>query len=56
MAPTLAYPLRLQRIYEDRLWDGQRLAKVLNTPLPGEEPIGQVWAVSAYDAPGGPRQ
>ena len=46
MKPALTYPLRLQPIYQYRLWGGRRLAEVLDAPLPGGEPIGEAWVLS----------
>jgi mannose-6-phosphate isomerase len=40
------YPLRLQPLYEYRVWGGRRLAKVLGSPLPGDGPIGEAWVLS----------
>jgi mannose-6-phosphate isomerase len=40
------YPLRLQPIYQYRLWGGRRLAEVLEAPLPSREPIGEAWVLS----------
>jgi mannose-6-phosphate isomerase len=43
------YPLRFEPIYQYRLWGGQRLRKLLSTPLPDEEPIGEAWLLSDRD-------
>jgi mannose-6-phosphate isomerase len=40
------YPLRFEPIYQYRLWGGRRLANLLSTPLPGDEPIGEAWLLS----------
>ena len=41
MANLPLYPLSFAPIYQYRLWGGRRLARWLETPLPGEEPIGK---------------
>jgi mannose-6-phosphate isomerase len=43
------YPLRLEPIYQYRLWGGRRLANLLSTPLPGDGPIGEAWILSDRD-------
>jgi len=40
------YPMRFEPIYQYRLWGGRRLAHLLSTPLPGNEPIGEAWVLS----------
>ena len=40
------YPLRLDPIYQYRLWGGRRLACLLSAPLPGDGPIGEAWVLS----------
>ena len=40
------YPLRFEPIYQYRPWGGRRLANLLSTPLPGDEPIGEAWILS----------
>jgi mannose-6-phosphate isomerase len=40
------YPLRFEPIYQYRLWGGRRLAALLSTPLPDDEPIGEAWVLS----------
>ena len=40
------YPLRLEPIYQYRLWGGRRLANLLSAPLPGDGPIGEAWILS----------
>lgn len=42
------YPLRLEPIYQYRLWGGRRLAEVLEAPLPSG-PIGESWVLSDRD-------
>jgi mannose-6-phosphate isomerase len=49
MNQTLLYPLRFEPIYQYRLWGGRRLADLLGTPLPGDGPIGEAWALSDRD-------
>jgi len=43
------YPLRLEPIYQYRLWGGRRLSGLLSAPLPGEGPIGEAWVLSDRD-------
>lgn len=43
------YPLRFEPIYQYRPWGGRRLANLLSTQLPGEEPIGEAWLLSDRD-------
>jgi mannose-6-phosphate isomerase len=43
------YPLRLEPIYQYRLWGGRRLAELLTPPLPGDGPIGEAWLLSDRD-------
>ena len=40
------YPLRLQPIYQYRLWGARHLADLLTVPLPGDGPIGEAWLLS----------
>jgi mannose-6-phosphate isomerase len=49
MSQTLLYPLRLEPIYQYRLWGGRRLANLLRAPLPGDGPIGEAWVLSDRD-------
>src|SRR5579862_7833786 len=49
MNQTPLYPLRFAPIYQYRLWGGRRLAKLLSTPLPGDDPIGEAWLLSDRD-------
>jgi len=46
MSQISLYPLRFEPIYQYRLWGGRRLAGLLSTPLPGDEPIGEAWILS----------
>jgi mannose-6-phosphate isomerase len=46
MDKTRLYPLRLEPIYQYRLWGGRRLASLLSVPLPGDGPIGEAWVLS----------
>ena len=41
-----AYPLRFEPIYQNRIWGGRRLAKILSAPLPGNCTIGEAWVLS----------
>ena len=43
------YPLRFEPIYQYRLWGGRRLANLLSTPLPADEPVGEAWVLSDRD-------
>ena len=49
MSQIALYPLRFEPIYEYRLWGGRRLADLLATPLPGNDPIGEAWVLSDRD-------
>lgn len=40
------YPLKFDPIYQYRLWGGRKLANLLSTPLPENEPIGEAWILS----------
>ena len=40
------YPLRMEPIYQYRIWGGRRLSEALNRPLPIEGPVGEAWALS----------
>ena len=46
MSEMPLYPLRLNPIYQYRLWGGRRLSGLLSAPLPGEGPIGEAWVLS----------
>jgi mannose-6-phosphate isomerase len=46
MSSIPLYPLRLEPIYQYRLWGGRRLASLLSAPLPGDGPIGEAWVLS----------
>ena len=46
MSQELLYPLRFEPIYQYRLWGGRRLADLLTAPLPGDDPVGEVWVLS----------
>jgi mannose-6-phosphate isomerase len=37
--------LRLQPLYQDRVWGGRALASALNRTLPPERPIGESWEI-----------
>lgn len=49
MNETPLYPLRFTPIYQYRLWGGRRLARLLSTLLPGDDPIGEAWLLSDRD-------
>ena len=40
------YPLRFKPIYQYRPWGGRRLAALLSTPLPANDPVGEAWLLS----------
>jgi mannose-6-phosphate isomerase len=46
MTDQALYPLRFEPIFQYRLWGGRRLGDFLNTPLPGDGPIGEAWILS----------
>jgi mannose-6-phosphate isomerase len=46
MGSITLYPLRLEPIYQYRLWGGRRLSELLSAPLPGDGPIGEAWVLS----------
>ena len=43
--PTL-YPLRLEPLFQYRLWGGRALGPFMGVLLPGDEPIGEAWVLS----------
>jgi mannose-6-phosphate isomerase len=43
------YPLQFAPIYQYRPWGGRRLANLLSAPLPGSDPVGEVWVLSDRD-------
>ena len=43
------YPMRLEPIYQYRLWGGRHLSGLLSAPLPSDEPIGEAWVLSDRD-------
>lgn len=43
------YPLLFEPIYQYRPWGGRQLSKLLKTPLPGGDPIGEAWLLSDRD-------
>jgi len=43
------YPLRLEPIYQYRLWGGRSLSGLLSVPLPSDGPIGEAWVLSDRD-------
>ena len=43
------YPLRFEPIYQYRVWGGRRLASLLSTRLPGDDPVGEAWLLSDRD-------
>lgn len=47
--PTSLYPLRLDPIFQYRLWGGRKLAKLSREGLPGDGPTGEAWILSDRD-------
>jgi mannose-6-phosphate isomerase class I len=45
MNHQILYPLRVDPIYQYRLWGGRSLADFMAVPLPGEGPIGEAWVL-----------
>ena len=43
------YPLRIEPIFQYRLWGGRKLEKYSREPLPGKEPVGEAWILSDRD-------
>jgi mannose-6-phosphate isomerase len=43
------YPLRFEPLYQYRPWGGRRLSRLLSSPLPGDELIGEAWLLSDRD-------
>jgi mannose-6-phosphate isomerase len=39
-------PVICAPIYKPKLWGGREMARLLNKPLPGEEPIGESWELA----------
>ena len=48
------YPLRLEPIYQYRLWGGRRLAELLTAPLPGNGRTEATEDIRADVSPGSP--
>jgi mannose-6-phosphate isomerase len=46
MSAETLYPLRFEPIFQYRLWGGRGLEAWMNTPLPGDGPIGEAWVLS----------
>jgi mannose-6-phosphate isomerase len=44
------YPLSFEPLFQYRPWGGRRLEAWMNTPLPGEGPVGEAWILSDRDA------
>lgn len=49
MSQIPLYPIRFEPIYQYRIWGGRNLADLLSAPLPGNDPIGEAWALSDRD-------
>jgi mannose-6-phosphate isomerase len=49
MREVALYPLRLDPIYQYRLWGGRRLGHLLSGPFPDDGPIGEAWLLSDRD-------
>ena len=43
------YPLKIEPIYQYRMWGGRRLANLLTAPIPGDGPVGEAWLLSDRD-------
>ena len=43
MAGMIAYPLKFQPIYKQRIWGGQKLCEVFGKEIPPGEKIGESW-------------
>jgi len=43
------YPMQFEPIYQYRIWGGRRLADLLTSPLPDDEPVGEAWILSDRD-------
>jgi mannose-6-phosphate isomerase len=43
------YPLKFEPIYQYRIWGGRRLATLLSSPLPANDPVGEAWILSDRD-------
>ena len=41
--------MRLEPIFQSRIWGGRRLSGLLTKPLPGDGPIGEAWLLSDRD-------
>ncbi len=46
----MLYPLKLNPLFKQRLWGGNRLARVLGLTVPPGPPTGELWAVSDHPA------
>ena len=49
MIEQALYPLRFDPIFQYRLWGGRSLEPFMQTPLPGDGPIGEAWILSDRD-------
>jgi mannose-6-phosphate isomerase len=49
MTPIPLYPLRFSPILEYRIWGGQHLSNLLDTPLGSDDCIGEAWMLSDRD-------
>ena len=49
MSTVPFYPLRFEPLFQYRLWGSRRLGRLLSSPLPGDEPIGEAWLLSDRD-------
>lgn len=43
------YPTRFEPIFQYRIWGGRNLTELLSAPLPGNDPVGEAWALSDRD-------
>ncbi len=46
MAGMIAYPLKFQPIYKQRIWGGQKLREVFDKEIPPGEKIGESWELA----------
>jgi mannose-6-phosphate isomerase len=46
MEPLQLYPLKFEPIYQYRIWGGRRFSKLMEKPLPKNDPIGEAWILS----------
>lgn len=42
------YPFKFKPVFQERIWGGRNLSKLLNKNLPPEKKIGESWEISAH--------